>query len=264
MITYLSDDQKRVRHWETTVQLLWNIPDVVNGLERALELETGMKILDASCGTGDLAIELVKRGYHVQCSDADLSMLSRSEEKRKQIEEKLRKNITIDKKALEWKNLPQRKRQKYDIVIIRGNSLPYVCSWSNEEQHGAFDAEAADRALIESFQGVRRILNTNGLFYFDMRSLYEKEGKEIVGEKEIDGVLTKLHFDVQYKKGKIRQVLSEIKRGEEREVRIYNGYLIPFARLDDMLLEAGFGRNNIQHCIPVHGENVYTSFIVRK
>ena len=257
------DDKKRVKHWETTVQLLWNIPELVVGLERTLQLGSNMKILDASCGTGDLAIELARKGYTVECSDADISMLLRSEEKRKLLEEHS-ENIIIDEKATEWRNLLQRKRQKYDVVIIRGNSLPYVCSWSNEEHEAVFDVEAADRALLESFKGVRSILKTGGLFYFDMRSLYEKEGRELAGEKELGGIMTRLSFDVQYKQGKVRQIISEINRGEEREVRIYNGYLIPFARLDDLLLQAGFRRENIQHAVPVHGEDVYTPFIVRK
>src|ERR1700712_2397787 len=42
-------------------------------------VEPGSSVLDAGCGTGRVAIELVRRGYHCVGVDTDASMLAEAE-----------------------------------------------------------------------------------------------------------------------------------------------------------------------------------------
>ena len=52
-------------------------------LEKELQFDKSLKILDVGCGTGRHAIELTKRGYNVTGIDLSESQLKRAKEKAK-------------------------------------------------------------------------------------------------------------------------------------------------------------------------------------
>lgn len=256
------NDEHYSEHWQKSIQLLWNVEEVVAALDRRFSTVSAHRILDASCGTGEFTAALAKRGYAVDCSDADPSMVACTEKTAEQA------GVSLEPCIASWKELSGIFSGEYDAVMMRGNSLPYVISWdkiSGDTQKSTFDLdlEKADEELLASFKAVYEQLRVGGVFYFDMRHVYEKEGKEMCGEGIIDGKPASLTFDVTYR-GYVRTIISELQIGEEKDVRVYNSYRLPFEKLDDLLLDAGFALENIRHCVALRGENVYTPYFVKK
>jgi SAM-dependent methyltransferase len=71
-------------------------------------------VLDAGCGTGRVALELVRRGIDVVGVDADPDMLERARRKSSEVTWLLHDLATL---ALE---------RRFDIVVMAGNILPYA------------------------------------------------------------------------------------------------------------------------------------------
>ena len=264
-----------VSHWQKSVPLLWNVDEVAASLERKFggvrrtEFVGGSgglvaawgspkRILDCGCGSGEFTIALAKRGYAIDCSDGDALMADAT----RQASEAA--GLALDPKVLRWCELSRHFEGGYDVVMLRGNSLPYVLSWGNQEDQFRIDCEKADESLVRSFRAIREQLRRGGIFYFDMPHVFEKEGKEQVGKGEIGGIPATLTFDIGHKRGHIRRVISELTVGNAKEERIYNGLHLPFVNLDHLLQEAGFRLRDIRHCVAINGENIYSPFFVSR
>jgi SAM-dependent methyltransferase len=98
-------------------------------LEKELNFNKNLKILDVGCGTGRHSIELAKRGYNVVGIDLSESMLNRAKEKA------LAENLTVTFQQYDARNLPF--ENEFDLAII-------LCE-------GAFDAIAIRRNAIPLF-----------------------------------------------------------------------------------------------------------------
>lgn len=249
---------KYAEHWLKSIPLLWDIEEVVNSLHRKFYSINVKRILDCACGTGTFAIELAKRGYEIDCSDGCESMVAVTESEAK------KNRIPLKPKVVRWGDISKHFSGDYDVVMVRGNSIPYVISWDNQDDTFYLDIEKADEELIKSFKAVHEQLRPGGIFYFDMRGMYEKEGKEVVGQGTIDRKVATLTFDVSYHRGYLRKVISELRIGNKVETRFYNSYHLPFLKLDDLLQDAGFKLENIRHCVAINGEYIYTPFFVTK
>jgi SAM-dependent methyltransferase len=77
-------------------------------------------VLDAGCGTGRVAVELVRRGIDVVGVDADPDMLERARRRRPDVTWLLDDLATM---SLE---------RRFDVVVMAGNILPYAESSSRE------------------------------------------------------------------------------------------------------------------------------------
>lgn len=78
-------------------------------------------VLDAAAGTGNLAVELCKRGHTVTALDLDASMVERMEAKRSALEPHSLNPLCMDMRHID--SLPQ---QSFDAVVCVGNSIVHL------------------------------------------------------------------------------------------------------------------------------------------
>lgn len=129
----------------------------------------GVNVLDLACGTGNMTIELLKRGYMVHGLDASSDMLAVADEK-------------IYKEGFEPRLFCQNMKEfcapiKYDLVISAFDSLNYL-----------LDIED----LSDTINNVSKVLKKDALFLFDVHTKYKME--EVFGQN----VFTYTDEDIAY------------------------------------------------------------------
>jgi len=113
-------------------------------IERELNYEKNLRILDIGCGTGRHCIELAKRYYQLTGVDLSVSMLKRAREKA------LRLNLSIDFQKQDARNLPF--TDEFDLVMM-------ICE-------GAFPLMETDEMNFQILQNAAKALKTNGKLIF--------------------------------------------------------------------------------------------------
>jgi SAM-dependent methyltransferase len=91
----------------------------------------GSRVLDAGCGTGRVAIELVRRGYEAVGVDADAEMLDAAR----------RKNAELSWIQADLADLGDRLDDTFDVVLLAGNVMIFV----NPGSEGRVLGQLADR-----------------------------------------------------------------------------------------------------------------------
>jgi len=113
-------------------------------LEKELNKDKTLKILDVGCGTGRHAIELTKRGYDVTGIDLSESQLARAREKAKAHQ------LTIDFQRQDARNLPF--CNEFDVAIM-------LCE-------GGFPLMETDEMNYEILKNVTKALRDKAKFIF--------------------------------------------------------------------------------------------------
>ena len=113
-------------------------------IERELNCNKSLKIIDIGCGTGRHCIELSKRGYHVTGIDLSESQLVRAREKAKSL------NLEIDFQKYDARNLPF--DSEFDAAIM-------LCE-------GAFPLMETDEMNFEILKNATKSLRSNAKFIF--------------------------------------------------------------------------------------------------
>ena len=113
-------------------------------IEKELNFEKSLKILDVGCGTGRHAIELTKRGYNVTGIDLSESQLKRAKEKAEA------ENLTIDFQCRDARNLPF--NNEFDVAIM-------LCE-------GGFSLMETDEMDYEILKNVTKSLKPNAKLIF--------------------------------------------------------------------------------------------------
>jgi len=113
-------------------------------LEKELNADKTLKILDVGCGTGRHAIELTKRGYHVTGIDLSESQLARAREKAQA------HHLTIDFRRHDARDLPF--CNEFDVAIM-------LCE-------GGFPLMETDEMNFEILKNVTKALRDNAKFIF--------------------------------------------------------------------------------------------------
>ncbi|WP_338777241.1 class I SAM-dependent methyltransferase [Metabacillus sp. FJAT-52054] len=111
----------------------------------------GRKVMDLACGTGEITLLLHEKGYKMTGADLSEDMLAlaiqKAEEKKMPI-----RFFQQDMREMEGHDLA------YDAVIITCDSLNYLL----EEQD-----------VQSTFRAAAKMLNDDGLFLFDIHSIYK-------------------------------------------------------------------------------------------
>ncbi len=113
-------------------------------LEKELQHNKSLKILDVGCGTGRHSIEMSKRGYNMTGIDLSASQLARAKEKAKA------HNLKIDFQKQDARNLPF--NNEFDVAIM-------LCE-------GGFPLMETDEMNFEILKNVTKTLKTHGKFIF--------------------------------------------------------------------------------------------------
>ncbi|MBU4002204.1 MAG: class I SAM-dependent methyltransferase, partial [Proteobacteria bacterium] len=113
-------------------------------IEKEINFNKAIKILDVGCGTGRHAIELSKRGYDLTGIDLSESQLRRAKEKADA------QNVKIDFRKLDARKLPFDK--EFDLSIM-------LCE-------GGFPLMETDEMNFEILKNATRALKDKGKFIF--------------------------------------------------------------------------------------------------
>lgn len=113
-------------------------------IEKEINFDKSLKIIDIGCGTGRHSIELTKRGYRVMGIDLSDSMLKRAKEKAKSL------NLQIDFQRHDARKLPF--RDEFDLAIM-------LCE-------GSFPLMETDEMNYEILKNAAASLKTPGKFIF--------------------------------------------------------------------------------------------------
>lgn len=113
-------------------------------IERELNFNKKLKIIDIGCGTGRHSIELTKRGYSMTGIDLSESLLKKASEKAKEL------NLEIDFLRHDARNLPF--EQQFDVAIM-------MCE-------GGFPLMETDEMNYEILKNVSKSLKAKSKFIF--------------------------------------------------------------------------------------------------
>jgi len=120
-------------------------------IEKEIEYNKNLRILDVGCGTGRHSIELTKRGYAVIGIDLSESLLIRAREKATQ------KNLKVDFRKHDARNLPFEK--EFDVAIM-------LCE-------GGFPLMETDEMNFEILKNISRSLkDTSKLIFTTLNGLF--------------------------------------------------------------------------------------------
>ncbi|MGE5795257.1 MAG: class I SAM-dependent methyltransferase [Ignavibacteria bacterium] len=113
-------------------------------IEKEINFNKNLKILDIGCGTGRHSIELAKRGYKITGIDLSNSQLKRAREKASE------QNVVIDFQKQDARNLPF--YRKFDLAIM-------LCE-------GGFSLMETDEMNFEILKSAAKALKPDGKFIF--------------------------------------------------------------------------------------------------
>ncbi len=178
-------------------------------IEKELNYDKSLKIIDVGCGTGRHSIELTKRGYNVTGIDLSDSQLAWAKEKAKQA------GVKIDFQKHDARNLPF--KAQFDAAIM-------LCE-------GGFSLMETDEMNFEILKSVTKALKNkskfifttlNGLFplYHSVKQVHESAGDQTSASFKSDT------FDLmtfrEYQKG-----IFEDDLGNKKELECNQRFYVP-------------------------------------
>jgi SAM-dependent methyltransferase len=145
------------------------------------------KILDASAGTGFIALHLRKMGYNIECMDP-------MDDEIKVFKRKARKlGVSTSIKKARWDDIPEvYKNKKFDFIFCRGNSFIYADGGWNKKQR------VSVKSSLKSYKNTLNIfynqLIGGGYLYLDKFPDNEVPHKDVacyikIGSKEKEELL---------------------------------------------------------------------------
>ena len=237
--------------WQTCLQFEYDRERLVDGLDQWLGGRTHLKILDAACGSGFPALDLIKRGYRITCADGSQSMLAAFRRNA------VNAGVTVVPQCVLWADLSKHFQGEFDVVMCRGSSLIYAGAWESER--------IQDRsAMWEALRSFADCVAPGGVLYVDTTSEANLELRDPENNayepRVIDGKTVELSEVVSTdRKNRIRTWKSMLKvDGAAHEITRYSHYL-PHEELIEMLQACGL--RNIRK-EQISGEH-YTVFVAK-
>ena len=195
------------------------------------------RVLDAACGTGDVACALAATGMpNIHALDGSADMMRTWP----------RETIPVTRLSLDWANLPEymkTRREEFDVVFFLGHSLPH--------------ADAGEIPII--LEAARSGLLPSGILLFDVRpwskDLYgrlaqsERAPETTRSPVAIDGKTYSLTEQISYDYESQRQIVeyhlvSQDSTKQEISTRVTYS-LFDWRQAAEWMTEAGFCRDSV-------------------
>jgi 2-polyprenyl-3-methyl-5-hydroxy-6-metoxy-1,4-benzoquinol methylase len=178
-------------------------------IEKEINHNKQLKILDIGCGTGRHSLELAKRGYHMIGIDLSSSQLARAREKA------VAQNLHVDFQIQDARKLSF--ANEFDLAIM-------LCE-------GAFPLMETDEMNYQILQGAARALKPNGkLIFTTLNGLFPlfHSVKDFIAAQALDGNMTsdKNSFDLMtFRDHSIAYVEND--SGNKKEFTCNERYYVP-------------------------------------
>jgi 2-polyprenyl-3-methyl-5-hydroxy-6-metoxy-1,4-benzoquinol methylase len=201
----------------------------VDFIEKEINFNKSLKILDLGCGTGRHSIELKKRGYNVTGVDLSEAQLKRAKEK--SAEAGLKINfIQMDARKLTFKG-------EFDMIIM-------LCG-------GGFPLMETDEMNYEILKGASEALKQNGKFIFTtLNALFPlfHSVKDFISSKESVSLTSENNFDLMTFQEKSKLLYTD-DSGNKKEIECCERYYTP-AEIAWLLTTLNFKK------IDIHGSKL--------
>jgi len=195
-------------------------------IEKEINFNKSLNIIDIGCGTGRHSIELSRRGYSITGIDLSASLLEKAREKAEQ------NGLQIEFSQHDARNLPFEK--EFDVAIM-------MCE-------GGFPLMETDEMNYEILRNVSKSLKDNAKFIFTtLNGLFPvfNSIEEFCASNTDDGNATyhNNNFDVMtFRDYNITKVVDD--NGEEKELECNERYYIP-SEITWLLKTLGFTKIEI-------------------
>ncbi len=202
----------------------------LDGVIREYFGQNAKQVLDAACGIGTQSIALAELGYTVSACD-----ISSAEIEQARIETGLR-NLSIEFRIADMRQLWQVHQKQFDVVIACDNAVPHVLS---------------DQDICQAFQQFHRCTTARGGCIISVRDYanMERGGKHLyprlthqLEDKQIV-IFDLWEFDGDYYD--ITTYIVEDTKQPTARARVIRGgryYCVSLATLEKLLAQAGFRR----------------------
>ncbi len=250
-------EQLLANNWKLGCKLLWDQEELVAGLSAFMRENHVETVLDVSGGNGFPTIELRRKGWDIAYNDSNGFM-------KQQVEAEIKGSgdfvASMPCTQISWEQLDRVIAPDfYDMIMCRGNSLPYAASWSVNQ---ICDPEKAQVIIQNALAQFLKVLRPGGVLLLD-KSSFESSGIHVVQKQgTIEGQDCKIHWVF------VNDLEAGIRRWDqyntiEQQTTCLTVYslLITEKMLVDWLTTAGF----VSVCpTPIRGENIYTVLTARK
>lgn len=244
--------------WDFCLEKIYDKSVYVQGLTDLLvrcDINKKSRVLDAGCGSGFPALDLIENGYRVIATDKSSEMVRQIG-----LNAKMR-GLKIEAYHCMWSGLGKFfGKNAFNFVYCRGNSLVYAASWEQNWIVPARSREEIKTALYNFYH----ILKPGGFLYVDITNRNEKAHEENIGTAVTERGPVKLTWRIEHGADKIRTWtirLTFAKTGVTKSYKSYS-YLLTPNELTSFLKEVGF--STIEQAVRVVGENNYDVFLARK
>lgn len=195
-------------------------------IEKEINYNKSLKILDIGCGTGRHSIELSKRGYKLTGIDLSSTMIEGAKKKAASL------SLNIDFKTLDARDLPF--NDEFDLAIM-------LCE-------GGFSLMETDEMNFDILKSATKALKKNGKFIFttlnglfpifnsvkDFYKSNEKEGNSICGNNSFDIMTFRDHNTVSFTDDS----------GNKKELKCNERYYVP-SEITWLLKSLGYKKTDI-------------------
>jgi len=194
-------------------------------IEKEIDYDKSLRIIDIGCGTGRHSIELTKRGYNVIGIDLSDSQLERAKEKAKA------QNLKIDFMKLDARKLPF--ENQFDLAIM-------LCE-------GGFCLMETDEMNFEILRNVAKSLNKSGKLIFTALNglfpLYHSVEEFHITKDEGDTTCRSNTFDLMtFRDYNITTIEDD--SGIKKELKCNERYYVP-SEIKWLLKSLGFKKIDI-------------------
>jgi SAM-dependent methyltransferase len=142
--------------WEVCLYFEFDREQTAAGIAAWLGPPQGIAILDCACGSGFPALDLLRMGYDVTCSDGSPTMLRHFRRNA------LVENVSAKPLQVVWDDLDRTFGDAFDVVMCRGGgSYLYAGTWDR-------DAPPDRAVLLDSLQRFVACVRPGGRLYVDI------------------------------------------------------------------------------------------------
>ena len=192
-------------------------------------LSPGAPVLDCACGTGHLALGLSRRGYRAYGSDISSGSIHIARRHARELTAKVRFKVAA------WRDLPNRMRRRFDLVICAGNAIGHC---------------RGERDMLAALRGMHAVLRPGGSLYLDTRwwenrrrdkVRFQAYRTKVVGDEHLTWLLVH-DYPRRLEAPHLIEVVVLCERGGATTVRSFPVTYYPFRRQDlrRRLRTAGF------------------------
>ena len=245
--------------WDFCLDKIYNKAKYVGGFMEVMTahgITTESKILDAGCGSGFPALDLIQHHYDVTATDKSSEMVRQIGINAKG------RGLQVAAHHAMWSELERFfGKEKFDFVYCRGNSLVYAVSW---EQNWIVPERSQEEIQI-ALRNFYDILKPGGVLYVDVTSAREKPHVEDIGVIDTSEGDVRLTWQIQRdEEHAIRTWTMQLQYQDRGEIKSYPSYsyLLKADELVGFLTKIGFSK--IKSHVKVKGEKNYDVFVARK